>query len=240
MLSAAIASRLGLPPPERSSGPASGDFIAHARHPRRFAQAPVIGSSHHTPSRLVATLGALGLYRLPPVVLLVRNIPDALTSYFCKWREAKALGGLSEYLRREPAPQGVDVWWFIRFFNRWGLLRRAFPGRVLVVRYEDLQAEPEVWVRRIWGHWGVDLSDADVAAAMAVASREAVAAHLDPGYGETIVPERQTREDVRLSWDEASVVGGRLAAHLRCDFGYSGLVRRRRQAALAALEPAPA
>jgi len=240
MLSAAIANRLGLPPPERSSGPQSGDFIAHARHPRRHPQAPVIGSSHHMPSRLVAALGRLGIYRLPPVVLLVRNIPDALTSYFCKWREAKALGGLSDYVGREPRPQGVDLWWYIRFFNRWGLLRAAFPGQELVVRYEDLQADPEGWVRRIWRHWGVELTEDDLAAAVALSSREAVAGSLDPAYGETIVPERQARAQTRLSWDESAVVGLRLAAHLRCDFGYSAMLRRRRQAALAALTPEPA
>lgn len=234
MLSAAIAHRLGLPRPERSSGPASGDYIAHARHPRRFAQAPRIGSSHHMPSRLVAALGLLDLYRPPPVVLLVRNIPDAVTSYFCKWGAQKALGGLGDYVGRGPLRQGVDLWWFIRFFNRWGLLRRVFPDRVLVVRYEDLQAEPHVWVRRIWSHWGVELSDGDLAAAMAVATREAVAAHLDPAYGEIIVPERAAREGVRLSWEAAAVVGQRLAAHLRCDFGYAALARRRRAIALAA------
>jgi hypothetical protein len=238
MLSAAIAHRLELPRPARSSGPTSDDFIANARHPRRFPQAPVIGSCHHMPSRLVAALGALRLYRLPPVVLLVRNIPDALTSYFCKWREAKALGGMADYVGRDPQAQGVDLWWFIRFFNRWGQLRQAFPGRVLVVRYEDLQAEPHVWVRRIWSHWGVELTDADVAAAMAVASREAVADGLDPAYGEVIVPERAARDDARLSWDEAAVVGLRLAAHLRCDFGYAARLRRRRSAA--ALAPAAA
>jgi hypothetical protein len=232
MLSAAIAHRLGLPAPERSTGPESGDFIAQARQPLRIDTAPRNGSSHHMPSRLVAGLGAIGLYRLPPVVLLVRNIPDALTSYFCKWREPKALGGLSEYVARLPRAQGVDLWWFIRFFNRWGLLRRVFPDQVLVVRYEDLQSDPEAWVRRIWSHWGVTLSDADVAAAMAVASREAVAASLDPTYGETIVPERERRDAARLTHDEAAVVGLRLAAHLRCDFGYAALVRRRRAAAL--------
>jgi len=235
MLSAAIASRLGLPRPDRSSGPQSGDFIAHARHPRRHPQAPVIGSSHHMPSRLVAALGRLGLYRLPPVVLLVRNIPDALTSYFCKWREAKALGALADYVGRAPRAQGVDLWWYIRFFNRWGLLRRAFPDRVLVVRYEDLQADPEGWVRRIWRHWGVELSDDDLAAAVALSTRQAIADHLDPIYGETIVPERQARGDTQLTGDEASVVGLRLAAHLRCDFGYSERLRRRREAARAAL-----
>ena len=232
MLSAAIASHLSLPVPERSSGPASDAYIGHARHPRRFPHAPRIGSSHHVPSRLVAALGALGLIRLPPVVLLVRNIPDALTSYFFKWRDAKALGDFGDYVARAPRRQGVDVWWYIRFFNRWGALRRTFPDRVMVVRYEDVQAEPEAVIRRIWAHWGVTLTDADVAAAMAVRTRDAVAAYLDPAYGEDITPDRAARQAMQLGWDEGSVLGRRLVAHLRCDFGYAARLRRRREAAL--------
>ena len=228
MLSAAIASHLALPRPERSSGPASDAFIGHARHPRRIPEAPRIGSCHHMPSRLVALLARLGLVRLPPMVVLVRNIPDAVTSYFCKWREAKALGGLRDYVARGPRPKGVDLWWFIRFFNRWGGLKQALPERVLVVRYEDVQDDPEAWVRRIWAHWGVRLDEADVAAAMEVYSRDAVAAHLDHAYGEDIAPERAARQAVRLDWDESAIVGRRLVAHLACDFGYAQRLRRRR------------
>ena len=234
MLSAAIAHRLGLPRPARSSGPASDDFIGNARHPRTFPQAPRIGSSHHMPSRLVALLGMLGLVRLAPTVVLVRNIPDAVLSYFFKWREAKALGALDDYVAREPSRKGVDLWWFIRFFNRWGLLKRVFPEQVLVVRYEDLQAEPEVWVRRIWAHWGVELDRADLAAAMSVYSREEIAAHLDPAYGEDISPDRRAREALRLEWNHAALVGRRLVEHLEHDLGYAALVRQRR--ALAAAE----
>ena len=186
------------------------------------------------PSRLVALLGDLGLIRLPPVVLLVRNIPDALTSYFFKWREAKALGALGDYVARAPRRQGVDVWWFIRFFNRWGALQRTFPDRVLVVRYEDLQADPGTWIARIWSHWGVTLDEADLAAALAVRTREAVAAHLDPVYGEDIAPDRAARQAVRLGHDEGAVVGRRLVDHLRCDFGYAARLRRRRTSVLGA------
>ena len=230
MLSAAIAHHLTLPRPARSSGPASDAFIGHARHPRRFAGAPRIGSCHHLPSRLVAVLARHGLVRLPPMVVLVRNIPDAVTSYFFKWRETKSLGGFRDYVARAPSPKGVDLWWFIRFFNRWGGLKRALPDRVLIVRYEDLQDDPASWVRRVWRHWGVELDDADVAAALQVYSRDAVAAHLDPAYGEDIAPERSVRQASRLGWDEAAIVGSRLVAHLACDFGYAERLRRRRTA----------
>ncbi|MBS0334855.1 MAG: sulfotransferase domain-containing protein [Proteobacteria bacterium] len=221
MLSAAIAHHLDLPRPIYSSGPLSDVFIGHAKHKRLFPQAPKIGSSHHMPSRLIAVLGAVRFIRLPPVVLLVRNIPDSLLSYFFKWREAKALGELEGYVGRAPRAQGVDLWWFIRFFNRWGRLKQVFPSSVLVVRYEDLQHDPATWVRRIWAHWGVTLGEADVRAAMAVASRTAVQACLDPAYGEDVAPERVAREACRYGELETAMLEQRLARHLRHGFGYA-------------------
>lgn len=221
MLSSAIAHRLALPRPAYSSGPQSDVYIGHARHPRRHPQAPRIASAHHLPSRLIAIMGALRIVRLPPVVLLVRDIPDSLISYFFKWREIKQLGALDGFVARPPSAQGVDLWWFIRFFNRWGLLRQVFPESVMVVRYEDVERDPELWVRRIWSHWGIDLSDADVAAAIEVSSRAAVAAHLDPEYGEDIAPDRAARRAVRYAAGDAELLEQRLMRHLRHDFGYA-------------------
>ncbi|MDB5426488.1 MAG: hypothetical protein JWR43_463 [Phenylobacterium sp.] len=239
MLSSAIAEHLALPKPAYSSGPQSDVYIGHARHRRRFPQAPRIGSSHHMPSRLVALLGALRIVRLTPVVVLVRDIPDSLISYFFKWREAKQLGPLDAYVARPPSAQGVDLWWFIRFFNRWGALKRIFPEAVMVVRYEDVEQDPELWVRRIWAHWGVDLGDAGVAAAMAVSSRAAVAANLDPDYGEDITPDRQARRAVRYGPGDAKLLERRMAEYLRHDFGYAGAVEPAGRAWAPVRAPAP-
>ena len=241
MLSSAIAHRLGLPRPIHSSGPESDVYIGHARHRRRYPQAPRIGSSHHMPSRLVALLGAVGLVRLPPVVLLVRNLPDSLISYFFKWREIKALGGLDEFVARAPSAQGVDLWWFIRFFNRWGRLRRVFPRSVMVVRYEEVEHDPATWVRRIWAHWGVELDEADLAAAMAVSSREAVQAAIDPAYGEDIAPDQAARRAVQYGEMEIARLERRLARYLRHDFGYDeAIVAAERRLPAPAREGAPA
>jgi len=225
MLSAAIASHHGLPAPTRSSGPESDVFIGHPRHARVHSAAPRIGSSHNIPSQMVGPLVATGLARLPPTVVLVRDIRQALLSYFVKWRERYALGELSDFLRR-PAPgkrKIDDVWWFIRFFNAWSELSRTLGRRVLVVRFEDLQADPATWVRRIWAHWGVTLDEADVAAAVAVSGREAVARNLDPAHGEIIVPDRGARDSVVLSADDEAHLTRLFARHLDGDFGY-GLI----------------
>ncbi|MFN3857156.1 MAG: sulfotransferase domain-containing protein [Caulobacter sp.] len=225
MASHAIARHLDLAPPAHSSGPDSDVFIGHPKHARVHPQAPRIGSSHNIPSRLIAPLARAGLVRLPPTVVLVRHMRQALLSYYVKWKDEYPLGTLAEFLRR-PAP-GVrkidDVWWFIRFFNRWGELAAAMPDRVIVVRHEDLQRDPGGEVARVWAHWGVTLSAADQAAAVAVAGREAVAATLDPRYGETIVPDAEKREAVALSVEDEVYLAGVLKQHLKHDFGY-GLI----------------
>jgi hypothetical protein len=221
MASHAIAHHLSLPSPETSSGPGSDAFIGHPKHARVHAAAPRIGSSHNIPSRLITAAAETGMLGLPPTVVLVRDPREALASYYVKWAEAYDLGSFSEFLRR-PAPGRKkidDVWWFVRFFNRWGALAEALPGRVLVLRHEDLRADPGEGVRRLWAHWGVALDDADVAAAVAVSSKAAIAAKLDPAYGEAIVPNEAKRAVVWTDEDRA-YLSALLRGHLRHDFGY--------------------
>ena len=86
MLSAAIAHQLDLPPPAYSHGPEADAYICHPKKPRRHPQAPRIGCSHTIPSRLSLLPIALGVTALPPTVILVRHIPEAVVSYFFKWR----------------------------------------------------------------------------------------------------------------------------------------------------------
>lgn len=223
MLSTAIAHHLELPAPTRSSGPESNAFIGHPKNGWAYERAPKIGSSHNIPSRLVGLLGAADIMHLPPTVVLVRDIRQALLSYYVKWADRYALGSLSDYIRR-PAPgeKGVDdVWWFIRFFNRWGEARANRD--ILVVRHEDLKADPGVWVRRVWARWGVTLTDADIAAAVAVSGRDAVARTLDPDHAETIVPEQAKRDAVVLSDEDEAYLAEVFRRHLKHDFGY-GLI----------------
>jgi hypothetical protein len=217
MLSAAIAHHLDLPPPIRSSGPDSNIFIGHPRQTPVHPQAPRIGSSHTIPSRLSLLPIRLGLAPLPPTVVLARHIPEALVSYFVKWSEGGKLGDLSDFVRRPPP--GVrridDIWWFVRFFNRWGQIARMAPDRVMVVRYEQLRADPAAMIRQIWAHWGVTLDEADIAAAVKAGSREQVTQKLDPTLGETIVPDRARREGARLSPHDRVLVWRIMARHLR-------------------------
>jgi hypothetical protein len=223
MLSAAIASRFGAPPPAHASGPGSDAFIAHPKWPARHGGAPRIGSSHNIPSAAIWWLGRRRLLALPPTVVLVRDIREALVSMHLKW--AREIGvPLSDYVRR-PAPGRIaDAWWYIRFFNHWGEMAGAFGRQVLVVRYEDLQDRPDRWIARIGAHYGLKFQAADIAAAMAVRGRDAIRERLDPRYGEAIVPDLSARRSVRLSDDDERYLLDLLREHLAHDFGY-GYVR---------------
>ncbi|HUO22297.1 MAG TPA: sulfotransferase domain-containing protein [Caulobacteraceae bacterium] len=216
MLSAAIAHKLGLDPPAYSNGPAADAFICHPKKPRQRPDAPKIGCSHTIPSRLTLIPLALGVGRLPPTVVLARSIPEALSSYYVKWGADGALGTLSDFIRR-PAPGEKridDLWWYVRFFNRWGWIAEKDPKAVLIVRYEQLQSDPADVIRRVWAHWGVRLSAADVAAGVEAGSRQSMTARMDPVWNEATVSDPQARAKGRLSpWDRA-FLWRRLAKHM--------------------------
>jgi hypothetical protein len=217
MLSAAIAHHLGLDPPTYSNGPAADAFIHHPKKPRQRAGAPKIGCSHTIPSRLTLLPLLLGLGRLPPTVVLARHIPEALSSYYVKWGVDGSLGELSDFVRRAPPGKKRvdDLWWYVRFFNRWGRIAEKAPDQVLVVRYEQLHSDPAGLIRRIWAHWGVALTAESVAAGVEAGSRRRMVERLDPNWNEAVVSDPVARAKGRLSPEDRALVWRLLARHLR-------------------------
>jgi hypothetical protein len=219
MLSCAIARQYGVPPPARSSGREGDAIIGHPRWPSVHPGLPRIGSSHSIPS--VAFSWRLAGLDHAPVVVLVRDIRDALASNYVKWRERYGVP-FSQYLAGDPSGRRfvADVWWYVHFFNRWGDVARARPGKVLIVRYEDVQAAPAEWLRRVASHMGVALGEAALAAAMEYAERDAVLARLDPAYGEVIIPDAAARAEVAFSGADTALLDQILRRHLRHSLGY--------------------
>jgi hypothetical protein len=235
MLSHALARRHGLPAPLHSSGRASDDFIGHPKHGRKYPQVPFIGSSHNVPSALFAQPWFRELFRSPPVVVLVRDIREAMLSHYVKWGPRLGLS-LSDYVR-SPAPgrrEVADAWWYIDFFNRWGRMAMTFPEAILIVRYEDLLEDAETWLGRIDAHLKLGLDAGSIRAAAALADRETLRSRLDPEYGEEIVPDAQQRAGVRFSAEDEAHLQAIFDRHLAHAFGYDGLGREERKAAVAA------
>ena len=222
-LSCALAEQFHRPPPALASGDASDDDLGHPRRPPRWPEPPRIGSSHNLPSRLIGSRALRSLVAIPPTVVLVRDLKDALLSFYVKWRETYGVE-LSEFVAGDPtgARYKADVWWFIQFFNRWGEIAHRWPAQTLVVRYEDLLTDPAEQLRRIGRHWGVDFTEAAIAAGLAAAGRDRMAGQLDPAKT-AVMSDQEARARILYTPADLAVLDAILARRLKWNFGYAGL-----------------
>jgi hypothetical protein len=220
MLSAGLAQLHGLPLPSFSTGQAADDIIGHPSRPRRHTGIPLIGTSHSIPSALHRFVPRF-LARRPPIVVMVRDIDAALQSNYRKWhREYNAPP--AAFAQGDPAGRRfvADVWWYVHLFNRWGAWAAADPARILIVRYEDLQADPALWVPRVASHLGLGFDAAARATALSFTSKEAIRTRQDPNAGEIIVPDPEGPAAPSFTAADWQAIHGILDAHLRYDFGY--------------------
>lgn len=222
MLSTALALELGLPPPRYVHNDSSNDFIGHPKHPRRYPQAPAIASSHSVPHAWFDSRLLRATLRLPPYVVLVRDLRASLVSNYEKWK-ARYDVPFKTYLRGDPRGRRYifDLWGGLHFLNRWARVRRRFPARTLVLRYEDLQAAPVVGLAQVFEHFGVRVARAHLEAAAAAGSKSAMARLLDPASPVTNI----IRDDDRppAAWFDAEDRAWFDAARRACladDFGY--------------------
>lgn len=223
MLNNAFATAFDVPPPPRSTGP-SADYLVGGpgkRKPRPYPHLPHYATSHTIPSLFFAWRHAFRVVPRRPIVVLVRDIGDALCSNYLKWRDLYGTT-MEEFIKGDPTGRRyvADVWWYMHFFNRWGDVMEAHPGLVLLVRYEDLKAEPGPWLRKIAAHLGVALTDEALASGLAFYDRESIRSRQDAAYGEEVVPDAAARARVSLAPREQRLLNTLLAANLRHDLGY--------------------
>ena len=221
MLSCALAKQYNIPRPRHSSGTHANDIFGDLLRPRSHPRMPRIGSSHTVPSVIFSWNWLTRVLPHPPVVVLVRDIKAAMASHYLKW-QGRLEEPLCRYVRGDPSGQRykADVWWYIRFFNRWGDAARANPAKVLVVRYEDLEAEPAAWLRRIATHLRLDLHDDAFAEALRGVDRNVIRSLADPGDTETVVPPDGASASVAYSRTDLEFIHNTIARYLRHDFGY--------------------
>jgi hypothetical protein len=93
-------------------------------------------------------LDKLELYTDKTVIVLIRDLRDALVSNYFQLtrreRPARRYESISDYVRDEVGGAGS----FVAFYNHWWH-SRSVPRRFLVVRYEDLQADPARELQRV-------------------------------------------------------------------------------------------
>ena len=162
MMSHAIAHHYGVPPPKYMNNSSSNELIGHPKHPRRYPDLPRIASSHSIPPYALQWKWVRRLRKPPPYAVVVRDVHDLLISNYEKWRESYAVP-FSQYVAGDPRGKAYvcDVWWYVRFANRWGDVAQRHPLETLVLRYEDFRKYPLESLQRLCQHFGLELTEDD-------------------------------------------------------------------------------
>lgn len=178
MLASAVATHYAIDPPRYNH---ANDIIGGLKDPRANPRIPDLRSTHSIAPLLAPVLLAGGIVQLPPVVLLVRDLRVSLVSNYRKWASRYDVG-FSRFLRGDPAGHryNSDLWWCIRFHNAWGRLARHHPATFKLVRYEDLQAQPQPMLAAVAEHLLLPLTQDALAAGVAAATKSAMLARADP------------------------------------------------------------
>ena len=130
-------------------------IIARPQDPIVHPRIPRILQSHAIPSPLVHSAPLRRLLKFPRYVLLIRDLRACLVSYFEKSKKLEPFRiPFSQFLRNERVienPIRRDLWNRIRFLNAWSRDRQRLPAeQLIVVRYEDLKADPTRELQRVW------------------------------------------------------------------------------------------
>jgi hypothetical protein len=220
MLATAIAARHDLPAPRYSH---ANDIIGGVHDAPSLARGPRLVSSHSIPHPLVAARWWRRLAKMPPYVVLVRDIRASLVANYEKWKAHYGCA-FSDFLVGDVSGRRFnnDLWWCIRFCNAWGRIAERFPGSTLVIRYEDLVADTLAELTRIDDFWRLELGREALALGVRESDKDRMAAKRDPETpgGVTVV-----RRDCRRAVDwyssaDRDFFGSVCDKLLRHDFGY--------------------
>ena len=219
MLGLTLARLHGLPEPAHIQ---DDSIVGHPKSPPRYTGIPRIVNSHSMPHYLQRSALANRALRMPPTLILVRDLRDALVAGYEKWKDAYRVD-FSTYLRGDVSGKAYDndIWEQLRFLNGWGAVAAGDPARTAILRYEDLRADTPRELARVCDFFGIDGATPDLLApVVADATKEKMAERPNPAIERPAV-----RFDNRpaAGWygdADRRFVSGLCRRHLRYDFGY--------------------
>ena len=220
ILATALTHKFGLPPPQYIH---ANDVIPGPKDPRGDSKLPYIVSSHSIPHALIGSRLFRQFVKLPPYVILVRDIRASLVSTYEKWKNHYDCD-FPVFLRGDVSGHQFhnDIWWCLRFCNRWGLLAHRFPETTLVIKYEDLKSRPLVVMQSIVEYWDLGLDESSLRFGLEESSKEKMAEKSDPGSEFNVTVIRNNKRSFMEWYDEEQLnyIGNICANYLKYDFGY--------------------
>jgi cation:H+ antiporter len=222
MLATAIAKQHGLELPKYFSFTAAGHLVGIPSALVHRPGIPAIALSHNHPAAPLSWPIVRRLVPIPRQVVLVRDIREVLISAYVKWMPNREIP-FSEFVRGDPTNRRgylCDVWWYVSYLNRWGDVKACAPEETLVVRYEDMVAEPALWLRRMSDHFGLNLGERAIETALMLRDKSAVLAKRDPNDSEPVIAAAEAKAEIRFSDEDLQELRRVLSRHLRYDYGY--------------------
>lgn len=218
MLANALSYQYGTPPPAYNH---ANDIIGGPKDPVIYPLLPRLLSSHSMPHPLFTHACMQQRFGLPKYLVLVRDLRASLASNYVKWRARYGVD-FPTYVRGDVRGRAYnsDLWWTLRFLNRWGDAARRVPQRVAILRYEDLQADPAAHLTRVAAHFELDLTAEALAHGIARSDKRSMAARDDPNRPPGAV--RVSGDEVmpRYSAEDEAFIAEACRRCLRHDFGY--------------------
>lgn len=221
MLSHAMAHHYKVAPPKYFNNSSSNDIIGHPKHPQMYPQIPRIASSHAIAPVAMNWGWVRRLRRLPPYVLVVRDIRDVLISNYEKWKETYNVP-FSQFLQGDPWGERfiTDAYSYTRMLNRWGsVASRAQPGEIVVLRYEDFKNDKITALRKIAEQFRLPLSQEDLEAGAEAGHKDFMAQHHNPENTSKALRPDGVGDTVYSDADKGLLLSI-LDKHLEHDFGY--------------------
>ena len=224
MLASAISNQLNIDPPRYAY---AGDMIGGTKDPVSYPGIPLFGHSHTIPSILASSGIFRKLFTLPDYVILVRDFRPMLVSHYEKWKDVYQCE-FSEYLRGDLRNNRFrsDIWWCIRFQNAWGRVNDKFPGKSMVMKYEDMTRAPREQLSRINDFLRLGLSESAIIHGIDESTKEKMAAkptkpkHLEKKKSGAAVRIGGRTVDDLFSTEDKQFLSETCRKYLKYNFGY--------------------
>lgn len=220
ILSMALAERFGLPEPENLH---DMRLVGEPKCPTTYRGVPRLVFSHKICSPLVHNALTRQVVQFPHYVVMVRDLRSMLVSHYARF-QGEYQQPFSRFLRGDITGKAYDcdIWDSIRFMNAWGRVVRKMPESTLVLRFEDLKANPVGQTRRVWRFLGLPrVDDSLLVQAVAASSKERMQEKEQRSMKTGTVIRRQQRNPLdEYSADDQRFLIEACRRHLRYDFGY--------------------
>jgi hypothetical protein len=220
MLSWAMADHYGVEPPKFYNNASSNAVIGHPKHKLNLPGVPRIASSHSIPAYAVEWGWVRAIAPLPVYGVVIRDIRDVLVSNYEKWK-TKYDVPFETYVAGDPWDKRyvVDVWWYVRFLNRWGAVAKRYPKETRVLTYEGFRDDTAGHLDLLARHLGVTLPASSIEAGVRAGGKDTMLMFDNPNAsGKGVRPDDQG--DTVWTPEAMDILRGILLENLKYDFGY--------------------